>query len=31
VGEVHDRIEVFVYLVEDVVSEEFDDVSIASF
>lgn len=31
VSEVHDRVEVLVHLVEDVVSEEFDDVSVAGF
>ena len=30
-SEVHNRVEVFVRLVEDVVSEKFDDVSVAGF
>jgi len=30
-GEVHHRVEVFVHLVKDVVSEKFDDVSVAGF
>lgn len=31
VGEVYDRVEIFVHLVEDVVPEEFDDVSVTGF
>ena len=30
-GEIHDRIEVFIHLMEDIVSEKFDDVPITSF